>query len=142
MKMVHRRKLLKQLLGFSLLSRNIIALEHLSSEDDSFLEDLEKASFQFFWEQSDPQTGLVKDRCSVNTTDKRIVASIAATGFGLTAICIADKRGYIPDGRCHAARNRGAGVSVEVHAHAPRLLLSLGQFKDRRTNLGFGSIFD
>ena len=28
------------------------------------------------------------------TTDSSIVASIAATGFGLTALCIADKSGY------------------------------------------------
>ncbi|HSU58822.1 MAG TPA: glucoamylase family protein [Bryobacteraceae bacterium] len=68
----------------------------LSSEEDSLLEDLEKASFQFFWEQADPKTGLVKDRCNVRTDDHSTVASIAATGFGLTGICIGQQRGYIP----------------------------------------------
>jgi hypothetical protein len=67
----------------------------LSPEDDRFLEDLEKANFQFFWDQSDPQTGLVKDRCHVRQADTGIVASIAATGFGLTALCIGQKRGYV-----------------------------------------------
>jgi hypothetical protein len=56
---------------------------------------LEKASFLYFWEQANPYTGLVKDRCTVHTADKGIVASVAATGFGLTALCIGHERGYV-----------------------------------------------
>jgi hypothetical protein len=67
----------------------------LSSEDDRFLDDLERSSFLFFWEQANPQTGLIKDRCNVRINDTGVVASIASTGFGLSAICIAEKRGYI-----------------------------------------------
>jgi len=67
----------------------------LSPEDDQFLDDLERSSFLFFWEQANPQTGLVKDRCNVRINDTGVVASIASTGFGLTAICIAEKRGFI-----------------------------------------------
>ena len=37
----------------------------ISPEDDRFLNDLEKANFQYFWEQANPKTGLVKDRCNV-----------------------------------------------------------------------------
>jgi hypothetical protein len=66
-----------------------------SLDDDQFLDQLERANFLFFWEQADPQTGLIKDRCNVRTNDQGIVASVASVGFGLTAICIADKRGYI-----------------------------------------------
>ena len=66
-----------------------------SPEDDQFLDDLERSIFLFFWEQANPQTGLIKDRCNVRTKDTSIVASIASTGFGLTAICIAEKRGFI-----------------------------------------------
>jgi hypothetical protein len=72
----------------------------LSPSDDALLEELEKASFLYFWEQADPHTGLVKDRNAVNLPNNQkkdeIVASIAATGFGLTALCIGHKRGYIP----------------------------------------------
>ena len=68
---------------------------NVSPEDDSFLEELEHSNFLFFWEQANPDTGLIKDRCNVRTNDKGIVASIASLGFGLTAICIADRRGYI-----------------------------------------------
>lgn len=67
----------------------------LAPEDDQLLEELEHACFQFFWEQANPETGLVKDRFKVRGPDTTIVASIAATGFGLTAICIGQQRGYV-----------------------------------------------
>jgi hypothetical protein len=68
----------------------------LAPEDDQLLEELEKSNFQYFWEQANPQTGLVKDRCNLRVNDQGIVASIAATGFGLTALCIGEHRGYVP----------------------------------------------
>ncbi len=67
----------------------------LSPEDDQFLDMLERACFLFFWEQGNPETGLIKDRCNVRVNDTGVAASIASSGFGLTAICIAEKRGYI-----------------------------------------------
>jgi hypothetical protein len=70
----------------------------LTKEEDQFLEDLSHRSFLFFWEQADPTTGLVRDRALADssTPDKRPWASSAATGFGLTALCIAAERGWIP----------------------------------------------
>ncbi len=72
---------------------------HLSSEDQSFLEDLEHRSFQYFWDQADPNTGLVPDRSRIDGSqldeNHRNVASTAATGFGLTALCIAAEHGWI-----------------------------------------------
>ncbi len=67
----------------------------LSPDDDKLLDDLERACFLFFWEQGNPETGLIKDRCNVRTKDESLGASIASTGFGLTAICIAEQRGFI-----------------------------------------------
>ena len=68
----------------------------VSDEDDQFLDELERATFQYFWEQTNPKTGLVKDRCNVRGNETETVASIAATGFGLTAMCIGDRRGFVP----------------------------------------------
>jgi hypothetical protein len=72
---------------------------HFSARDSTFLEDLERRSFQYFWDQASPKTGLVLDRTRTDGTaadeDHRYIASIAATGFGLTAICIASERGWI-----------------------------------------------
>src|SRR5215470_9005704 len=64
--------------------------------DDQLLEEIEKTGFLFFWEQADPKTGQVKDRALAAGNDTRTISSIAATGFGLTALCIADQRGYQP----------------------------------------------
>jgi hypothetical protein len=69
---------------------------HLTAADDSSLDEIQKRAFQFFWEQSDPTTGLTKDRNLANSAeDPRDIASIAANGFGLTALAIADKRGWM-----------------------------------------------
>ncbi len=68
----------------------------LSQDDDRFLLELEKLAFQYFVDQAHPQTGLVKDRANVRGNDSGTVASIAATGFGLTALCIGDHLNFIP----------------------------------------------
>ena len=60
----------------------------------ALLESLQRAGFGFFWEQASPLTGLVKDRVSGRGSDQRTLSSIAATGFGLAALCIADSRRY------------------------------------------------
>jgi hypothetical protein len=67
----------------------------LSGSDDQFLDELEKASFRYFWGQAHPETGIVLDRCHANDPVTSELGSIAATGFGLTALCIGEKRGYI-----------------------------------------------
>jgi hypothetical protein len=67
----------------------------LSLADNQFLNELEHCNFHFFWEQGNPLTGLIKDRCNVRGKDTSMAASIASTGFGLTAICIGDERGFV-----------------------------------------------
>jgi hypothetical protein len=86
---------------------NLALSTQLSAQDEAFIEDLERRIFRYFWEQSDPRTGLVLDRAradgSPNDERHQNVASIAATGFGLTAICIAAERGWVDAGE---ARDR------------------------------------
>ena len=67
----------------------------LTDADRDFLYELECLTFRYFWEQANPATGLIKDRCNIRTADQGVVASIAATGFGLTALCIAEQEGFI-----------------------------------------------
>lgn len=62
--------------------------------DDQLLDEIERASFEFFWNESDPSTGQVKDRALATGGGSEIMSSIAATGFGLAALCIADRRNY------------------------------------------------
>lgn len=71
----------------------------LAAPDEAFLEDLSRRAFLYFWEQADAQTGLVLDRSKTDgkPSDEahRTIASIASTGFGLTAVCIAAERRWI-----------------------------------------------
>jgi hypothetical protein len=69
---------------------------HFTPKEDAFLEEIESTTFQFFWDSVDPAVGLTKDRSLARQQDARNVASIAATGFGLTALCIAAERGWQP----------------------------------------------
>lgn len=68
-----------------------------SKEDDQLLDELERLSSCYFYEQANPDNGLVKDRCNARLAgeDKNNAASIAATGFGLTALCIGVQRQYL-----------------------------------------------
>ena len=72
----------------------------LSDDDIAFLEDMEHAACLFFSEQVDPASGQVLDRAAcknpTGALDSHFVSSIAATGFGLTALCISDSRNYFP----------------------------------------------
>jgi hypothetical protein len=68
----------------------------LSRSDDAFLDDLSHRAFRYFWEQADSRTGLALDRTR-NSGDQtpgrsREVASLAATGFALAAMCIGSRR--------------------------------------------------
>jgi hypothetical protein len=64
------------------------------SPDYQLLEELERSAFEFFWNEADPHTGLIRDRANASGVDSRITASIAAVGFGLTALCIGHQRKY------------------------------------------------
>ena len=81
---------------FILISLNVTVLpslasaETLTKSDDVFLDKVEKDIFRFFWEQANPKNGLIKDSSRPGAP-----CSIASTGFGLTAICIAESRGWI-----------------------------------------------
>jgi hypothetical protein len=86
-------------------------------QEDAFLEELERACFQFFWDEVNPSTGLVKDRSQAAGPDSRNVASIAATGFGLTALCIADHRGWQA---ANAIRQRVATTLRFVESRVPQ----------------------
>ncbi len=66
----------------------------LSKPDADFLTDLSKREFAFFWEQSDPTTGLTADRAGSDGKPNP-VASVAATGFGLSALCLGAERGWV-----------------------------------------------
>jgi hypothetical protein len=70
----------------------------LSARDTALLDDIQRRAVLFFLEHSDPVTGLTRDRAPKDGSKAKSPASIAATGFALTAWCIADARGWLPPG--------------------------------------------
>src|SRR5690349_23064315 len=62
----------------------------LSTRQAAFLDTLERRTFNWFWERSDPNNGLTPDRWP-----SKSFSSIAAVGFALTAYPIGVERGYI-----------------------------------------------
>jgi hypothetical protein len=68
----------------------------LTQQDDAFLEDLSRRTFMFFWEQADPATGIVRDRSRTDGTAVNDIGSIASVGFGLSGLCIAAERAWLP----------------------------------------------
>ena len=67
-----------------------------TADDDRFLDDLEQRGIHFFIDEADPVTGLMPDRARATGGPSNGVASIASVGFGLTALCIGDDRGWVP----------------------------------------------
>src|SRR5882672_5129278 len=63
---------------------------HLFASDDQFLEYVQQTSFDYFWYGANPNNGLVPDRSSSGSA-----CSIAAVGFGLTAIGVGIDHGWI-----------------------------------------------
>lgn len=71
-------------------SATVSASPQSFASDDDFLEYLQHTAFDYFWYEANPTNGLVRDR-----SQPLSVASIAATGFGLTGIGIAVDHGWI-----------------------------------------------
>jgi hypothetical protein len=101
---MNRRQLIQSLAaiaGSTLLPSSLAVADRAwrpSREDEDFLDDLERKACLFFWEQGSPHSGQVLDRARNDLDgrrDSRHMASIASTGFGLTALCVAHHRGYL-----------------------------------------------
>ena len=68
----------------------MLAKPHPFQSDEEFLELVQATAFDYFWNESNPVNGLVKDRSTTNS-----FSSIAATGFGLSAVGIGIDHGWI-----------------------------------------------
>ncbi len=74
----------------------------LSPQDDAFLEEISRASFQLFRDCAHPQSGMVKNLARRTDDKANHISSIAATGFGLTSLCLAEARGWLKRGEALA----------------------------------------
>src|SRR6267378_7822057 len=62
----------------------------LSARQTAFLDTLERRTFNWFWEQTNPANGLTPDRWPTKS-----FSSVAAIGFALTAYPVGVERGYV-----------------------------------------------
>jgi hypothetical protein len=74
----------------SLPSATLSAVPNPFASDDAFLDYVQQANFDYFWYAANPANGLVPDRTATGSA-----CSIAAVGFGLTAIGIGIDHGWI-----------------------------------------------
>lgn len=58
--------------------------------EPALLDSIQRTGFQYFWDEANPANGLIKDRSTAGSP-----ASIAATGFGLSAICVGVDHGWV-----------------------------------------------
>ena len=83
-------------LGLAGLSAGCVHLPGGASED-VFLDDVQRRTFRFFWETTNPANGLARDRYPTPS-----FASTAAVGFALTAYPIGAERGFVSRGEAAA----------------------------------------
>jgi hypothetical protein len=74
----------------SLPSNALAVVPHTFANDDEFLDYIQEVNFDYFWYLANPGNGLVPDRTATGSA-----CSIAAVGFGLTAIAIGVDHGWI-----------------------------------------------
>jgi hypothetical protein len=63
--------------------------------DKQFLELIQRKSFAYFWQEANPETGLIKDKAGNFKDNNFQIASIAAVGFALSSYPIAVEKGWI-----------------------------------------------
>jgi hypothetical protein len=63
--------------------------------DSAFLDEIERRAFRFFCDHTDPASGLTRDRAPADGSPSLAPASIAASGFALTAWCVGLDRGWL-----------------------------------------------
>ena len=73
------------------------ALAAARRRDDAFLDDIQRRTFRFFWETTNPENGLARDRFPTPS-----FASMAAVGFALTAYPIGVERRFVSRGAAAA----------------------------------------
>lgn len=92
-------------------------LTQVSKQADALLDEMEERGCQFFYNEASPKTGLVRDRAPAAGLSTSRVASIAATGFGLSALCIAAKRRYLSPVDCEQRVEKTLAFLLEECPH-------------------------
>lgn len=94
----------------------------LSPDDLKLLDELQRRNARYFLEQADQKTGLVPDRAAADggspaQRSTQNIASVASTGFGLSALCVAADRGWVPREEAAARARRTLQFLLDKAPH-------------------------
>lgn len=92
-------------------------LTQVSKEADALLDDLEGRGCDYFYNEASPRSGLVRDHAAMAGRSQSRIASVAATGFGLSALCIAAKRNYLLPNLCEERVEKTLAFLLEQCPH-------------------------
>src|ERR1700678_1190204 len=92
-------------------------LTQVSRMAEAMLDDMAGRNSDFFFNEASPRSGLVRDRAPVVGRSLSRVASIAATGFGLSALCIASKYNYLRPIDCEQRVEKTLAFLLEECPH-------------------------
>lgn len=103
-------------------TRAVTAPLALEARDTALLDEVQRRAVLYFVDHSDSRTGLTRDRAPASGTYSAAPSSVAATGFALTAWCIADARGWLAPGEAQRRVRQTLRFVLEHHAHERGLL--------------------
>jgi len=70
-------------------------LTRVDESDEVLIEQVQRASFHYFWEGAHPHSGLARDRSGRTADPNNDLVSIGGSGFAFMAIIVAMERGWI-----------------------------------------------
>ncbi|WP_164122041.1 MULTISPECIES: glucoamylase family protein [Sphingobacterium] len=82
---------------------------HMESSTDSLLTEIQKKTFNYFYEGAEPLSGLARERIHIDgdyPLDDQDVVTIGGSGFGLMATVVAIERGFITKEQGKAQLNK------------------------------------
>ena len=89
-----------------------------AASTEAILDSLQYGAFRYFWDEANPSNGLIKDRSAAGS-----LCSIAANGFGFTAITIGVERGWVT----RAAAAQRVRTTLQTFWNGPQGTTALGQ---------------
>ncbi len=79
----------------NILTTNVV---QFSAEDGKIFTDVQRTTFQYFWDGAEPTSGLARERYHMDNiypqNDKMVITS-GGGGFGVMAILVGIERGFI-----------------------------------------------
>jgi len=92
-------------------------LTQISKQAEALLDEMEARACDYFYNEASPKTGLVRDHAPVIGRSLSRICSAAATGFGLSALCIAAKRHYLLPSQCEERVEKTLAFLLESCPH-------------------------